>query len=256
MPVGGNFRIWEGVFRSFGEAKGDEGVFRGQVWLKKIIERARVAQEQSDSAEAIAPVAVTNDYALPCVAALAARPGTTLRILDFGGGLGTSFVPLSKMLPEDQPLEFVIVENDSIVELGQQTFAGDHRVVFRPDIPVLGERFDIVHCGSSLHYVEDWQGMLKQLAAVNPEYILLADLPAADNRPFVTTQKYYGQRLACWFFNFADVVSVVNGLGYRLLFRARYRGYWIEPGAPVPTQHFPPDYRCEYFSQLIFGRTR
>ena len=111
-------RIWEGVFDSFAEAGGEETVFEGDVWLNKINARARAALASSESECAIPPVAETRDYALPYVAALVARPGQALRILDFGGGMATSYLPLVEMLPPDQPLQYVIVENEAVCRAG------------------------------------------------------------------------------------------------------------------------------------------
>ena len=110
MTINNTSRVWDGIYGSFSEVATGRAVFEETIWLDKVVERARQAVLQSGGTSALAPVAVTSDYALPFVAALTARRDRLLRILDFGGGIGTSFLPFAKMLPPDQPIDFVIVE--------------------------------------------------------------------------------------------------------------------------------------------------
>jgi putative methyltransferase (TIGR04325 family) len=105
-----------------------------------------------------------------------------------------------------------------------------------------------------LHYVDDWKGLLDRFALLQPAYILFADLPAADNQSFVTTQMYYGQRIPVHFWNLDEFVSCIRDRGYELVLRSRYRGYYIERDADLPTAHFDPDHRLAYVVQLIFRR--
>lgn len=248
------FKIWDGVFGSFAEADADKAIFDGDVWLDKVRATAREAIAASKGETEIPSIAETANYALPFVAATAAHRDRTLRILDFGGGLAASYFPLVAMLPSDQPLEYVIVENDGVCQEGDKLLATDRRISFRTDLPEPGTRYDIVHCGSSLHYVEDWRQMLRQLVAYQPAYLLFADLPAADNCSFVTTQAYYGRRIAVHFWNLREFIAAIQEIGYDLLLKARYRGRFLGPTAAMPTEHFDSVRRLTYCSQLIFRR--
>lgn len=244
---------WEGVFGTFAEAGGEAAVFEGSVWMDKIVARAQGSLDRSVGG-AIAPVAVTTDYALALVAAQTARADRPLRILDFGGGMATSYVPLRAMLPPGQPIDFVVVENGAIGERGRQLFAGDPSVTFRTDLPAAPERFDIVHFGSSLHYVDDWQAVLALVTKLEPAHLLFADLPAADNRSFVTTQRFHDRRIPVRFWNVDEFITAVRGLGFELLLKARYRGYYLGPDAELPTSNFDDEHRLTYTSQLVFRR--
>lgn len=244
---------WEGVFSSFAEAGGETAVFESSIWMDKIVSRAQHALERS-AGGAIPPVALTTDYALPFLAAAAARRDRHLRVLDFGGGMATSYVPLRAMLPREQPLEFVIVENGAISDKGNELFAGDESVHFRTDLPSAADRFDIVHFGSSLQYVEDWKGLLATVTAFEPEYLLFADLTAADNRSFVTIQQWHERRIPVHLWNVDEFAAVVCALGFELLLKARYRGYYLGPEAELPTANFDREHRLTYTSQLVFRR--
>jgi putative methyltransferase (TIGR04325 family) len=248
------FRIWDGVFGSFAEAGGDQSLFEGDVWLEKIRTRACESIAASQGGCEIPPVAETRDYALSFIAAVAARRDRTLRILDFGGGLAASYLPLVAMLPDGQPLEYIIVEDDTVSREGHALFEQDKRVWFRSDLPDPGDRYDIIHCGSSLHYVDDWRDMLGRLAKIRPEYMLFADLPAADNCSFVTTQFYYGGRIPVHFWKLREFILAAQELGYELLLKARYRGRFLDSTAAMPTEHFDSAHRLTYCSQLVFRR--
>lgn len=254
MPFDPNNPNWEGIFSSFDEVGADQTAFKEHLWLDKVANRAVTGLELSCSDTAIPPVAVTTEYALPFVAALTMDSGRSLRILDFGGGMATSYMPLRMMLPAGQTLDFVVIENAAISERGRKIFAHKPEVSFRIDLPVAPERFDIVHFGSSLHYVDDWQGAIKAVLALRPNYVLISDLPAADNQTFVTAQNYYGIRIPVHLWNVEEFIHETEALGLTLLLRSRYRGYYIGEDEELPTDNFDPKHRLRYTSQLIFRR--
>jgi len=255
MATGTTGPAWEGVFETFADAKAEATVFEGSVWLDKIVDRAQGALARRTGG-AVPPVAVTTDYALPFIAAAAAERGRKLRVLDFGGGMATSYVPLRAMLPREQAMEFVVLENDAIAAKGAELFAGDEGVRFVTKLPAPPERFDVVHFGSSLHYVDDYRGVLRAVAALEPEYLLFADLTAGDNRTFVTAQRFHDRRIPVRFWNIDELVAEITALGFDLLLKARYRGYYLAADAELPTGNFDEAHRLTYTSQLVFRRTR
>lgn len=244
---------WEGVFETFAEAGADVDVFEGDIWLGKVTERARVAREASEGAP-IPAVATTTDYALPFAVALTAHAGHPVRILDVGGGMATSYFPLRAMLPKDRLIDFVIVENDAICARSTELLAGHPEVHFRTQLPTAPEQFHVVHFGSSLHYIDDWKGTLATVTGLSPEYLLFVDLPAADNRTFVTTQRFHDRRIPVRFWNADEFIATVCALGFELLLKARYRGYYLGAEAELPTANFDTEHRLTYTSQLIFRR--
>jgi|SRR6185312_11904781 putative methyltransferase (TIGR04325 family) len=245
--------IWEGVYDTFDQASGDSGVFEGSVWLGKVVDRADRAAELSHSANYVAPIAQSNDYVLPVVAALIADHARPIRILDFGGGLAASYLPMRAMLPQRSSIEFVVVENEAVCREGRKRFAASDAISFRTELPT-GESFDIVHFGSSLHYVEAWDDLLRSVAAYDPHYLIFAELPAGDNIGFVTTQSYYGSRIPVRFWNAKEFVDFVASLGFDLLLKARYRGYWLGKDEELPTDNFEERYRLRYMCQFLFRR--
>lgn len=146
-----------------------------------------------------------------------------------------------------------VVEGEAVCRLGRELLHDETRLTFRPDLPAAA-RFDIVHCASALHYVDDWTGLLARFAATGAEHLLFVDLPAADNVTFVTAQHFHGARIPVRFWNLDAFAAEVETLGYRLALKARYRTPLMGADGPPPTQHFAPPYRLDYFAQLLFRR--
>jgi putative methyltransferase (TIGR04325 family) len=252
MSINERTLVWEGVYGAFSETGYSQDVFEEATWSEKLVMRAEAALAEARSGGLVTG-AVTFDDALPVVAAMASASDGPLRILDFGGGLGASYIPLAAVLRRDRALRFVIVENKTICRLGASLFANDEAVAFQSTIP-LSECFDIVHAGSSLHYVEDWRGVMRQLCNTGAEYLVFADLPAGQIETFVTTQWFHGRRIPVWFWNAAEFSACVEDLGFELILKAAYTGRYLEKGASLPTKHFDARYRLEHFAQLIFRR--
>lgn len=245
-------KIWEGVYRSFAEAGGDRAVFDGEIWLEKAVARAKDVMAQAAPASTISPSATSNDYFLPVVAALAASKGKVLHVLDFGGSLATSYFALEAMIPADRRVSFEIVETAAVCKRGRELFSNRKNLSFRTTVPGADERFDIVHCGSSLHYVENWAELLDRFAALQPQYLIFSDLPAADNRTFVTTQLFYGSRIPVHFWNVGEFIASVEAMGFELVLKARFAGYHAAADMAARFTHFDPEYRLNFFSQLVF----
>lgn len=252
MTKSESLNVWSGIFRTFSEAAAENTIFHDQIWLSKIRQRAERALAQMRVESAIPPAAFSRDYALPSVAALAAHPGEPLRILDFGGGLGASFPSLISMLPADQPVDFIVIENEAVCELGRDVFRGDPRIRFETEPPLPSQTVDIVHFGSSLHYVDDWLGLVERLLKLRPQYMLFADLPASDNATFVTAQNFHGRRIPVHFWNVTEFIAALEKLGARLLLKSRYYGYYRTTDSEIDLKNFPPQNRLRYFSQLVF----
>lgn len=252
MAIDERSRIWEGVYSSFSQVWSERDAFAGEIWSDKQLARARALLDAA-AAGISTPALVTSEYALPIVAALAGSPGRPLRILDFGGGLGVSYVPLTRMLPAASQLQFVVVENASICRHGAELFAADPTITFVTDVP-RDQAFDIAHAGSSFHYVDDWRGMLRSFCDTGAQYLLFADLPAGDIETFVTAQLFHGDRIPVRFWNIGEFIHAVESLEFELVMKAPFAGRYLAPGALLPTAHFPKGHQLASCCQLVFRR--
>lgn len=243
--------VWEGVFSSFAEVPVEGDVFEQEIWKSKVLDRANNLTEQAKANGAIPAAAMTHDYVLPQIISTLETKDEGICVLDFGGGLGTSYIPLASTLPASRIKEFLVVENEELCKLGTEYFAADDAIKFTSSIPPQ-KNFDVVHVGSSLHYVEDWKGMLKQFASTGASYMIFADLPAGSNKTFVTAQKFHGSKIPVRFWNLQEFVAVMNELNYELTFQTNYRGYYMDKVSTTLFDNFEPAYRLSGFCQLVF----
>jgi len=109
---------------------------------------------------------------------------------------------------------------------------------------------------SSLQYVEDWKGLIGDLARYGAEYLLLVDLPAGDIPTYATVQNYYESKIPYWFFNVKDVIDSVTGAGFKLLFKSTYIGERLGKEQPLPQKNFPEEYRAGDSCNLLFGKDK
>lgn len=250
------FYIWEGVYTKWSEAPQVGDAFNSEKWLAN--QTAYTGVEIAGLAEdGIAACAVSRDYVLPLVAALAMQDGRALRILDFGGGMASSYPLVMGAVPGSEAVEFHVLESRSICERGRAEFAGRTNLFFHTEMPPPGTHFDIAHAGRSMQYVDDWRGLLRAFAELNARYILLAGLLAGDIKPFVTTQNYYGCKIPVRFLNLDEVIRVMQDLGYRLVYKSLHFSKRLdkEVGEPLPMDNFPPHNRLEHPCQLLFRRS-
>ncbi|NQV99224.1 MAG: methyltransferase, TIGR04325 family [Rhodospirillales bacterium] len=247
--------IWSGVYSSFAESGGDQTVFDQAHWLESVTATAKQkSKEMSDSKTGIPSLAITQDYILPVVATLTQIYRKQLKILDFGGGLASSYLDVMACIQNSEDLEFHIVEVDSLINKAKTLLPDESQLFFHTSLPVLDD-IGIVHIGSALQYIEDWKGLITKLAEYNADTFILAHLPAGDiPNSFVTLQSYYGHRIPCWFWNIADIVDHMDTVGYELSFKSRHLVKILGKVGALPMAALPEEYRLEDFCQLIFAK--
>jgi putative methyltransferase (TIGR04325 family) len=249
-----SFNIWEGTYTHFDNAPRKGKGFSGETWCQRtkasVGESLRALRENGHIPEE----AKFRNYILPVLAALAAEDAKNLRILDFGGGMGNSFLPLLADMVEAKKVELHIVETDAVCTAGQELFADEPSVIFHSTLPDDQRPFDIVHAGSVLHYIRDWQEILAKLASYKPRYILLSDVLAGDIPTFASCQQYYGDTIPVWFWNIKDILTCIEGLGFRLLFKAPFVAKILGREGSLPMGNMPPDRRLSHTCHLLFGQ--
>jgi putative methyltransferase (TIGR04325 family) len=246
--------VWEGVYDSFPAAGTPGRIFDGETWLTRAAARldadlAALRGDRSDSS-----LALIREHPLPLLAATLCATRRSTRILDFGGGLGTSFLRLLASLPAaPMPVDYHIVELPSVVAVGRERFGTFPNLHFHSSIPRDIGPVDIVCAVSSLHYIEDWRGCLRELVALRPAWLLLADVPAGDIPTFVTHQVYYGSRMPVWFWNRQELVEAVNDVRYRLTYEAGYRATILGREGPLPMDALPETHRLDHCRDFLFS---
>ncbi len=230
--------IWEGVYGSFAEVPSQGDGYECRQGMLRSLDRLAEARRGRDAGELV----VRRDAPLPLIAAMLLAERGALRILDFGGGMGLTFLETLAGIPDASGLEYHVVELPNICDAARQGLAGVDGVVFHETVP-RDLAFDVLHFGSSIHYVDDWKGLLASLLANGPRYVVFTDLPAGANPEYCTGQAYYGARIPVRFFNSSEFLRELASLGLVPVYLSCFRGVILGKEQPLPQENFEASHR-------------
>lgn len=248
-----NTRIWNGVYDAFPETI-HGNPWDSQNWLTKLAMELDEFLNNTEVSDAPSRLNLVHEYPLaPIVSTLLTSIQKPVHILDFGGGLGVSFFSLVKMVPRWSNLEYSIVEGAEICEYARKNLGRFNNLHFFDELPPDLRRFDIVHAGSSLHYVRDWKGMLARFTEYGPRFIILSGLTAGNIQTFVTFQNYYEFEIPVWFWNKGEIISTLSAMDYELLYSSFLASEYCGKIQSLPMMNLPPECRIERKCNLVFG---
>jgi len=210
--------FWEGVYASFKEVSSPGPGFNREALESPAVDYTRDAIRDANEGAGVATGVINEDAMLALLASVAHKRNRTLKVLDFGGGVGISYVHLLSALADTTALEYHIVELEWACRAGPQLYPGDGRIHFHRSLPETLPDLNIVYMNGVLPYVEDYAGLLKKLCTYRAEYLLLSSLPVGAFTTFVSAQRNIpGVLMPCWFFNRDEIVSLAVNEGYSLI---------------------------------------
>lgn len=167
------------------------------------------------------------------VLALAASRKERLSMLDWGGGIGHYFVLAQTLLPEVE-IEYHCKDVPVLSEYGARLFPEQR---FYSDDRCFDRGYDLVMAGTSMHYSEDWQVLLRQLAGAARSYLYIAQLPIVQEASsFVFIQRPYeygyNTEYLSWCLNRAEFLGAAEQAGLQLLREFVYGHRPFIHGAP------------------------
>jgi len=159
---------------------------------------------------------------LACLLRVAAENGGKLRVLDFGGSLGSFYFQHKKHFQHLKQVRWAVVEQSHYAACGREEFQGDALQFYETTEECLAEgAVDVVFCSSVLEYLEKPYDMLADLAKSDASYILL------DRTPFIEGEKdrltvqhvppsIYSASYPAWFFSGQHFLDEVRQLGLQV----------------------------------------
>lgn len=249
--------IWEGIYESFAQCPDIGPGHEGDRWVKQETQRVDKLLQSKRDGGVIPSIVHYRMNLLPIMTAVVAAGSEAdkIRILDFGGGMGSTYVAVTAACANPGSIDYHLVESKNICRAGSRYFKDDHRIHFHDQLPKDIGKVDIVCLSSSIQYVADWKGLLKEIAGYDSQYLLLIDLPAGDIPTYATAQNSYESKIPHWFFNVAEVIETVASTGFTLQFKSSYDGTYLGKEQPMPQQNFPADYQVGKSCNLLFNRT-
>lgn len=196
----GNYASWE-------EAERESDSYDSQAIFKKVLDASRMVRDGKAIFErdGVAFSEPFNWDALPYFEQ-AHEPGKIMRVLDFGGALGTHYFPVAASLPGIL-FDWTIIEQAPFVEIGNSEFATEN-LHFSTDLTAIldSEPFDFVLLGCVLPYLPKPYEVLREIMNKRPKYLLIDKHPTIRrNEDRLTVQKIppsiYRASYPAWFFS-------------------------------------------------------
>jgi len=240
------YQIWEGIYPSFSHLNIQQDAFSSAFY------RAHIEQKMH---KLMSSQINQDDYLLPGILERLLTCEGDVSVLDFGGGAGESYTALSAQTQQRANLTYDIVDNADIIALGKRIFAQHSQVNFYPSLADLNSScYDILHFGSSLQYIDDWQGLMTRLIQVKPKLIILDDVFTGDIPTYVTVQKIYTVEAGFEFLNFEQIQTYFSQHGYGLLLKTPFIPLVQGKRQFYDMRNFPQEYRIPHAFNLIFCR--
>jgi putative methyltransferase (TIGR04325 family) len=164
-------------------------------------------------------------YSWPLLAGLmfaAAMHGGKVKVLDFGGSLGTTYFQNKKFLDKLQVVSWNIVEQKHFVDLGKTNFE-DKKLKFYYDIESCIKQTipNVLLLSSVLQYIKKPYELLDELLKNNFETILIDRTSFSKTKQKIKLQvvspKIYRASYPCWFFNELEFANYFIKSGYKIL---------------------------------------
>jgi len=241
---------YRGDFAGWPAARAASRGYDDAVILEKTVQAARAVRDglatwERDTVLFQAPEA--NVRLLEALRAAAAAEGGELRVLDFGGALGSTWWQHRFWLEDLRAVRWSVVEQPGLVAAGQREFTrGPVRYFPSVEACWAAEQPPTVLLSSVLPYLEDPHALLRDLGR-RPFRRIIIDRTGftARGRDRLTVQQVppeiYDASYPCWFFDRAGLLADL-GPGWRVVaewrnddhvdIAAEHRGLVLERPAP------------------------
>ncbi|KAB8028013.1 methyltransferase, TIGR04325 family [Fluviispira multicolorata] len=242
--------VWEGVFKSFEEAEGDLDAFDSDIWINK--QKLRVTEGMQKYRNKIFH---SNEYPLSIMIATILSQNESLKILDFGGGMGLQYLELIATVPDAmEKVEYYIVDAKKLIENRPRDLNIFKKLYFFTSIENIKENIDIIHIGSTLQYIDDWRNLLVMLNAKHsPYYYVFSDILAGNIPTFISHQIFYNKKIPIRQINIDEFRNFVYSLSFKLIYLVDFQ-VPILGNYELPNSSLPENYRLKHSCNMIFKK--
>jgi len=245
------FSVWEGVFKSFEEAGGDLDAFDSDIWISK--QKDRISEAFKGYKEGSV---FSKDYPLVLVVAMLLSKHARTSILDLGGGMGMQYLEVLGKVPlAQEKIEYVIVDGETTLQNTPDFMKKFKNLHYHSNLDQVQRRFDVVHIGSTLQYIEDWQGLLgKLIRNYSPKYFIFSDLMVGNVPTFISHQIFYGKKIPHLFLNLGEFIEFLQTLHFKTLFYSKFIHKILNQEEVFPDSALPKIHRLDRSMNLVFYR--
>jgi putative methyltransferase (TIGR04325 family) len=212
---------WTGNYKNWSEASSKATGYDDIKILESVSTAATLALNGNAAYERDGKLFYTAEPHLPLLAAfsqITAKCHSPVRVVDYGGALGSTFLQNQKWL-KNLITEWLIVEQPTYVVRGRDIFR-DLSVSFFTSIDEIpgshAESKVLLHASAVLQYLPDPLGQLESLIAKSKaDFIFLDRMPYVLNGPRRLTVQYVPNSInrasyPAWFFAKAEIESLLE----------------------------------------------
>ncbi|KKP37070.1 MAG: hypothetical protein UR23_C0008G0003 [Candidatus Roizmanbacteria bacterium GW2011_GWA2_32_13] len=208
----GNYKTWQ-------EAQADSIGYDSSVILEKVKNSLLKVKNGEVAYERDSVLFGKVEYSWPVLAGLlwtASQKENTLKVLDFGGSLGSSYFQNLNFFKHLKNIRWNIVEQNNFVKCGKEFFEDDN-LKFYPSIEdcLFANEIDVLLASSSIQYLEDPYSFLHKIIDSNFEYIIIDRTPFLKNEDRITIQKVnpkiYNAVYPAWLLNENKFIKIIEG---------------------------------------------
>lgn len=214
----GNYATWELASKKCSGYDADEV-------LSKVLESSLKVKEGKFPYERDSVLFSEVQYSYPVLSSLiliANKSQGQLKVLDFGGSLGSSYYQNKLILDTCKDVRWCVVEQTNFVEVGKERFQNDSLKFYYSIDECLSENsINVVLLSSVLPYIDKPYDLLEKIMAKKIDYILFDRMPFIDGKDRITIQKVnpsiYKASYPCWFFNKSKFIEFMKS-DYEIIF--------------------------------------
>lgn len=215
---------WKGSYNTWEEAKRISIGYDNE----KILQKVRISLLKIKNKEAVfergSVIFDKIQYSWPLLAGLmyaCAKSKGKLRVLDFGGSLGSTYFQNKKFLDCFEEVSWSIVEQKHFVDVGKNDFQ-DSRLKFYYDIETCKKEQNpnILVLSSVLQYIEKPYELMESILKNNFDFILIDRTPFAKKKQIklqIVPPQIYDASYPCWFFEENEFLYFFKKNGYQIL---------------------------------------
>ncbi|MEW5838435.1 MAG: methyltransferase, TIGR04325 family [Pseudomonadota bacterium] len=184
---------------------------------------------------------------LAMLSRVALSDGGRLSVLDFGGGLGSSYFQCRDFLRPVAQVSWTVVEQPNLAKIGREDIARDDlRFYDDLDLALKEQNPNVFIFSGVLQYLPNPWSILSRATSTGAKFLIIDRHPCSINNEKITVQvipsHIYAASYPCWIF---DCAAMKNKLlsNYELL------AEWIGKDPPIRGHNKEAEYRG-YFFQL------
>lgn len=210
---------WFGNYHNWEEAqKQSEGYDSGKI-VNKVKDSTLKVKKGEAAFERDSVLFYEREYEWPLLSALlwiAVKNNGKLRIIDFGGALGSTYFQYNQILTPIKDLQWNIVEQESFYLMGKSNFE-DSVLKFFPDIEscLAQSEINALLLGCVLPYIKEPFALLEQIFSYNIPNLIIDRMPFITGpQDRLTVQKVppqiYEASYPAWFFGYDKFIDFIS----------------------------------------------